>query len=74
MDKKFLMVGIGTTLIAATTAQADYIYDAALLLKEQKIEVADLEEKFTASEIKAVKAKVQEMQEKSNNKKTLSML
>ena len=68
MKKKFLMVGIGTTLLSGI-ANADYIYDAALLLKEQKIEVADLEEKFTASEIKAVKAKVQEMQEKSNNKK-----
>ena len=71
MKKKFLMVGIGTTLVAATTAQADYIYDAALLLKEQKIEVVDLEKKFTESEIKAVKAKVQEMQEKSNNKKNI---
>lgn len=69
MDKKFLMVGIGTTLIAATTAQADYIYDAALLLKEQKIEVADLEKKFTESEIKAVELKAKELQAKSNNKK-----
>ena len=68
MKKKFLMVGIGTTLLSGI-ANADYIYDAALLLKEQKIEVADLKEKFTESEIKAVELKVKELQAKSNNKK-----
>ena len=68
MNKKILMVGIGTTLIAATTAHADYIQDAAELLSQKKIEISDLEQKFTAIEIKAVQAKVQEMQEKSDNK------
>lgn len=68
MDKKFLMVGIGTTLIAATTAQADYIYDAANLINQKKIEISDLEEKFTASEIKAVELKVKEIKAKSDDK------
>lgn len=67
MKKKFLMVGIGTTLLSGI-ANADYIYDAALLLKEQKIEVADLKEKFTESEIKAVELKVKEIKAKTDDK------
>ena len=68
MNKKILALGIGTTLLSGI-ANADYIYDAAQLVKEQKIEISDLEERFTASEIKAVELKVKELQAKSNDKK-----
>ena len=68
MNKKILALGIGTTLLSGI-ANADYIYDAAELVKEQKIEISDLEERFTASEIKAVELKVKELQAKSNDKK-----
>lgn len=66
--KKILMVGIGTTLISAI-AQADYIIDAANLINQKKIEISDLEEKFSVNEIKAVELKVKELQAKSDDKK-----
>ena len=68
MNKKILALGIGTTLLSGI-AKADYIYDAAVMVNQKKIEISDLEERFTLNEIKAIELKVKELQEKSNDKK-----